>query len=317
MSRMRIVVASLGLLVLVAELAYGQTYPNKPVRIVVSAPGGGTDFVARLMAQSLSGPLDQQVTVEYRGIGFLAAEFVSKAPPDGYTLHVNGANLWIAPLMQKLTYDVVRDFSPISLLVREISVLVVHPSLPVKSVKELIALAKAKPGDLSYSSSQVGGSSRLAMEAFKSLAGINVLHIPYKGAAAATVGLLSGQVQLSINSAPPLMPHVKTGKLRALGVTSAEPSPLAPGLPTVASGLPGYESVSMTGMLAPAKTPAAVINRLNQEVLRVLNQPDVKEKFFNGGAETAGGLPEEFLAIIKSDIARVGKIIKDAGIKSE
>ncbi len=196
--------------------------------------------------------------------------------------------------------------------------LVVHPSLPVKSVKELIALAKAKPGELSYSSSQVGGSSHLAMEAFKSLAGIDILHIPYKGAAAATIGLLSGQVQLSINSAPPLMPHVKTGKLRALGVTSAEPSLLVPGMPTVAaSGLPGYESVSMTGFLAPAKTPAAVIARLNQEVVRVLNQPDVKAKFFAGGAETAGGSPEEFLAIIKSDIARVGKIIKDAGIKAE
>jgi len=318
MSRTRFALASLGLLVLVIDVAYGQNYPAKPIRIVTGAAGGGGDFASRLVVQAISGPLGQPVIVDNRSGSLLAAEAVSKAPPDGYTLTVQGAVLWILPLLYKAPYDAVRDFAPISLMLREVSVLAVHPSLPAKSVKELIALAKAKPGELSYSSSQVGGQSHLAMELFKSMAGADIVHIPYKGAGAATIGLLSGQVQLMINSAPPMMPHVKAGKLRALAVTSAEPSLLVPGLPTVAAtGLPGYESVSMTCILAPAKTPAAVINRLNQEIVRALNQPDIKSRFLSAGAETVGSSPEELAATIKADQARMDKIIKDAGIKGE
>ena len=304
-----------GMLVVGAGAALGQDYPNRPIRIITSPAGGGADFVARLVAQGISGPLGQPVIVENRGIGVIQGDFLSKAPPDGYGVTVTGANFWIGPLLQKVPYDVVSDFSPVSLISREVGILTVHPSMPVKSVKELIALAKARPKDLNYSSAGTATPSHFALELFKSMAGVSIVHVAYKGGAPALTALLSGEVQVGIVDAGAAAPHVKAGRLRALAVTSAEPSALGPGLATVAAaGVPGYESVSMTGMFAPGKTPGAIIARLSQEIARFVNRPDVKEKFLSARGETVGNSPEEFAAVIKSDIAKMRKVIKNAGI---
>ena len=308
---------SLAMMILAPSLVCGQTYPSKPVRIVTSAIGGGTDFVARIMAQGLSG-LGQPVVVDNR-VSIIAGELVSKAPPDGYTLLVASGALWVVSLLQKVPYDPVRDFSPISLATSSPNILLVHPSLPVKSVKELIALAKAKPGELNYASAGAGSSLHLAGELFKYMAGVNILHVPFKGSGAALNGVLGGETQLIFSSTSSAAPHVTSGRLRALGLTGAQPSPaLAPGVPTIAaSGLPGYEFISVDGVLAPAKTPAAIINRLNQEIVRILALPDVKEKFLKAGADAGGSSPDEFAAAMKSDLTTLGKLIKDVGIKVE
>jgi tripartite-type tricarboxylate transporter receptor subunit TctC len=309
-------VVSVCLVLFATGTVSGQDYPNKPIRIVAGAAGGGGDFAARIVAQGIAGPLGQQVIVDNRAAPILAAEFVSKAPADGSTLYVSGNSIWIAPLLQKTPYDAVRDFAPVTVIVREVSVVVVHPSLPVKSIKELIALTKAKPGELNYGSAGIGSIAHLAGELFKSMAGVNLEVVQYKGGAAAITALISGEVQSAILDPRLAAPHVKSGKLRALAVTSATPSLAVPGLPTVsASGVPGYEAIGMTSMLAPAKTPAAIVNRLHQEIVRALNLPDVKEKFLNSGAETVGSSPEQFAATIKSEIAKWDKVIKDTGIK--
>ena len=293
-----------------------QDYPNKPIRIVTAAAGGGSDFTSRQIAQGISGPLGQPVVVENRGSGIILGEFLTKAPPDGYGLVVAGSSFWLGALLQKKPYDVARDFTPIMLTDRTVFVLAVHPSVPVKSVKELVAFAKARPGQLNYSSAISGSSSHLGMELFKSLAGVNFVWVPYKGDATANTALVSGEVQLAILDAGFLAPHVKSGRLRALAVSSAEPSALAPGLPTIAaSGVPGYESVGVTSLFAPGKTPAAIVTRLNQEIVRYLNRADVKEKFLGIGSEVIASSPEQFAAMLKSDIARWEKVIKDAGIK--
>jgi tripartite-type tricarboxylate transporter receptor subunit TctC len=254
--------------------------------------------------------------VDNRGT-VIAAELVAKAPPDGYTLLVQGVGtVWMRPLLEKVPWDPAKDFSPISLLVKEVSAIAVHPSVPAKSVKELIALAKARPGELNYATTGTGSTYHLATELFRSMAGINIVHIAYKSGPL-MAAVMSGEVHLVIYDAGLLAPHVKSGKLRALAVTSAEPSALVPELPTIAaSGLPGYEAVSMTGIWAPAKTPETIINRLSKEIARFINLPDVKEKFFNARLEIVGSSPEQFAAIIKSDVARMSKVIKDAGIKA-
>ena len=315
-TRVIVSIFSVGLLELAPGTVSGQDFPNKPIRIVTAAAGGGSDTTARLIAQGISGPLGQPVIVENRPT-FVAIETVAKAPPDGYTLLVTGASFWINPLLQKLSYDAVRDFAPISLISREVFILAVHPSMPVKSVKELIALAKARPGELNFGSSTPGGPGSLGAELLKSMAGVNIVNVPYKGNIAAVTALVSGEIQLMVADMPLVVPHVKSGKLRALAVTSAESSALVPGLPTVAaSGLPGYGLDGATGSWAPAKTPTAIINRLNQEIVRFLNQPDVKERILNAQAEVIASSPEQFAAIMKSDIAKWSKVIKDAGIKS-
>jgi len=306
----------MGFMVLGAGMLSGQDYPNKPVRILGGAAGGGGDFVARQLAQGISGPLGQPVIVDNRSTAFLAAEVLSKSPPDGYALFIGGNAIWIGPLLQKMPYDVANDFSPISQLVREVKVLVVHPSLPVRSVKELIALAKAKPGALNYGAVGIGSGSHIGTELFKSMAGVNIVRVPFKGGATTIAALLSGEVQMVIADLGLAMPHVQSGKLRAVAVTSAEPSALVPGVPAVAaSGLPAFESTGVTGIWAPAKTPAAIIKRLNQEIVRALNLPDAKEKFFNAGVEVVGSSPEQFAATIRSEVSSVGKVIKDVGIK--
>ena len=307
------------LVLMKAGAVSGQTYPNKPIRIVTGSVGSGLDVMSRLVAPGLASALGQPVIVENRSSAIIPAQAVSRSTPDGYTLLAHGVSFWILPLLQdSVPYDPVRDFAPITLAVSAPAILVAHPSLPAASVKELIALAKARPGELNYASALTGSINHLAAELFKAMAGVNIVRIPYKGTGPAINALIAGEAQLSFANAAAALPHVKSGRLKALAVTSAAPSALLPGMPTVAaSGLPGYEAENMNGLFAPAKTPAAIVGRLNRECVRILNGPDVKEKFLNSGVEVIGSSPEKFAARIKSEIARMGKVIKDAGIRAE
>jgi len=306
-----------GVLVLSATQASAQKFPVKPVRIVTSALGSGSDFTARLVAQALSGRLGQQVIVDNRGL--IGLEMVAKAPPDGYTLLAYGSPLWLSPLLRdNATWDVVRDFAPVSLTNSSPNLVIIHPSIPARSIRELIALAKARPAELNYGSGSSGSSTHLAVELFKSMAGVNIVRIPYKGGGQALSDLIVGAVHLLITSGSGVMPHIKSGRLRALAIASAEPSALAPGLPTVAaSGLPGYEAASMTGVFAPAKTPVALITLLNQEIVRTLNTAEAKERLISVGNEAVGSSPEELSAKIKSEVVRMSAVIKVAGIREE
>jgi len=307
---------SVSLLGLGAGTASSQDYPSKPIRIITSPAGGGTDFTVRQIAQGISGPLGQQIIVDNRPSGIIQGETVSKAAPDGYTLLIAGGTFWTLPLLQKTTYDPIRDFSPITLIDVSINVVAVHPSVPVKSIRELVALAKARPGELNYASTGSGGTAHLATELFKSMAGVNIVHVPYKSMPAAITDLIGGQVQLLFVSSTSAAPHVKSGKLKAIAVTSTQPSALAPGLPPVAtSGVPGYEVVSMTAMFAPAKTPAAIIKRVNEEVVRYLKTPEAKETFFSRGLDAVGSSPEQLAVAMKAEMARLEKVIKETGIR--
>ncbi len=292
-----------------------QSYPTKPIRIVTTEAGGGLDFSARVLAQGLSASIGQQAIVENRSGGLIPAETVARAAPDGYTLLVHGGTFLTAPLLAKLSYDPVRDFLPISLLATQPNILVVHPSVPVKTVNELIALAKQRPGELNYGSASTGSTPHLAAELFKVLANVNIMRIPYKGTGAALNDLMAGHVQLIFAAAPSVTAHVKSGRLRALAVTSTKPTTLAPGLPAVGDSVPGYEAVAVYGLFAPANTPEPIIKRLNEEVVRWFRTAEVKERFFLAGSETVGSTPEELKATVKSEMARIGKVIKDAGIK--
>ena len=299
-------------------VAHTQDYPNKPIRIITTAAGGGGDFTTRQVAQGITGPIGQPIIVDNRATGFVAAEAVSKAPADGYTLLVTGSAVWLSTLFRSVPYDINRDFASITIIEFTPSVFAVHPSVPVKSVKELIALAKARPGELSYGSDAIGGRGHLGVELFKSMAGVNILHVPYKGSAAANNAVLGGEVQIVLNDPGVLLPHAKAGRLRLLAVSTAAPTALAPGLPTVAAtGLPGYELEGITGFFAPAKTPAAIINRLNQETVRALNTPEVRERFLAASVQVVASTPEQLSDRVKSDLAKFGKVVKDAGIKVE
>jgi len=298
------------------DVAAGQEFPSKPIRVITSAAGGGNDITIRLIAPGLSNSLGQQVIVDNRN-AIVAIEAVAKAPPDGYTLLITGSILWFGPLLQQNHWDPVKDFAPVSIAVSSPSILAVHPSLPVKSVKELIALAKARPGDLNYASAGVGGPPQLAAELFKSMAGLNIVSIPYKGAGPAIIALLGGEVQVMFPTAASVAEHIKTGRLRALAATSAQPSELLPGLLTVASAVPGYEFISTQPLFAPAGTPATVINRLNQEIVRALNQAEVKKRFAADGSEIVGSSPEQLMAMMKSELNKWGKLIKDGVIHAE
>jgi len=297
--------------------ARGQSYPNKPVRMITTQPGGGVDIVARLLAQRLGESLGQPVVVESRGGGLVAIELVARAQPDGYTLLLYGSSVWMAPLLQRVTWDPLKDFSPITLAMVYPNLLVVHPSVPVNSVRELIALARARPGELNYGSGSPGASTHLAAELFKAMAGVRISAIPYKGGAPAVVALVGGEVHLMFPSVGLGLPYVKAGRLRGLAVTSAEPSPLAPGMPTVAAaGLPGYESGSHAGLFGPAHLPEALVQRLNRDAVAALRRPDVKEQVANSAAEPVGSSPEAFTATIRQDMARWAKVIKEAGIRA-
>jgi tripartite-type tricarboxylate transporter receptor subunit TctC len=296
-------------------------FPIRPIRIVTSEPGGGLDFAARLIAQGVSGPIGQALIVENRGGagGSIAIETVAKAQPDGYTLLLYGSTIWLVPFMRdRVTYDPVRDFAPVTLATISPNILVLNPAVPANSVKEFISLARAKPGELNYGSGALGASSHLAAELFKAMAGVNLTRVPYKGSGPALIGLVAGQVQVMFATAGGVSPHIKAGRLKALAVSTAQPSALFPGLPTIAaSGLPGYESASMGTIFAPAKTPGAVIKRLNTEIVRYLHTPEAREKFLAGGVETVGSSPEQLAATMKAEMTRLGKVIKDAGIREE
>ena len=295
-------------------------YPTKPIRLVVGfAPGGGTDTTARAMSQKLTDALGQQVIVDNRpgAAGNIAAELVSKATPDGYTLLMGTiAALSINPsLYNKLPFDPIKDFAPITQAVDSTNVLSLHPSVPAGSVKELIALAKTKP--LNFGSSGVGGTGHLAGELFNTMAGVKMTHVPYKGGGPAMIDLVGGQVQLVFATAASAVPQIKGGRIKGIAVTTAKRSALMPNLPTISeAGLPGFDANNWYGVLAPAKTPRPIINRLNAEITKVLNMPDVKNFLFNQGLDPAPGTPEKFGAYIKSETAKWAKVVKASGAKA-
>jgi tripartite-type tricarboxylate transporter receptor subunit TctC len=299
----------------------GTSYPGKPVRMLGSGVGGTADFVARTIAQGNSGPLGQQVIVDNRGGagGLIPGEMLAKAPPDGHTVLVYGSTIWVAPLMrEKNPYDALRDFAPITLAASAPTLLVVHPSLPVKNARELIALAKTKPGELNYGTSGIGSASHLAGELFASMAGIRIVRVNYKGAAPAFNDTAAGHVQMTFGTGALVMPHLKAGRLKALGVTSAQRSQIFPQLPTIAgSGLPGYSIEATFAMFAPARTPEAIVQRLNHEVVRFLRTPEAKQRLLNTGVEVVASSPEELTAVMKAEIGLMTKLIRTTGIREE
>jgi tripartite-type tricarboxylate transporter receptor subunit TctC len=302
---------------LVATAVSAQSYPNKPIRVLANPPGGAPDFVARLVAPALSASLGQQVIVDNRRAA-VAIEAAAKAPPDGYTIVITGSALWLLPFLRaNVPWNPMRDFSPITVATSAPTILVVHPALAVNSVKDLVELAKAKPGALNYGSTATGTLPHIAAELFKAMTDINVTRVAYKGAGQALIAIAGGEVQTAFATTSSAMPHVRAGRLRALAVTSATPSALVPGLPTVAATVPGYEAVSIIAVFAPARTPEAVVKRLNVELARILNTAEAKERFFNTGVETVGGSPAHLAATVKSEMARLGKVIRAAGIREE
>jgi tripartite-type tricarboxylate transporter receptor subunit TctC len=298
------------------------SYPVRAIRLVVpSSPGGGTDITARLVAPKLSELLGQQVVIENRsGAGtMIGGEVVARAAPDGYTLLMGISTLAINPAMyKKVPYDALRDFAPISQVVSLPNILVAHPSLPVKSVKDLVAFAKVRPAQINFASAGMGTSPHLSMELLLTMTGLRMIHVPYKGSGQGVVDVLAGHVSLMTPSILTGLPYVKDGRLRALGVTSAKRAVGAPDIPTIAeAGVPGYEATQWFGMLAPAGTPADIVNRLHKEIVRVLAIPDMRERFAADGAEPVGSTPEEFLAYIRAETAKWADVIKQAGIKPE
>jgi tripartite-type tricarboxylate transporter receptor subunit TctC len=302
--------------------AHAQGYPTRPVRLIVpTATGGGTDISARLIAPKLSEYLGQQVLVENRAGGntSVGVEFVAKSPPDGYTLLMGISSLAINPHTQsKVPYDPVKDFAPISQVVVVPLVLVSHPSLPVRSVKELIAFARPRPGQLNYGTGSVGSNPHLAMELFLSMTRLKVVHVPYRGQGPAMIDLVAGHLQLMMANLLTALPHVRNGRARAFGVSSAGRSSVAPEIPSIAeAGVPGYEVVQWFGILAPAATPREIIARLHSATVRALQDPQVKQRFLADGADTIGNTPEEFAAIIRADLGKWGKVVKEVGIKPD
>ena len=312
------VLAALALLA--ATLADAQSYPSRPIRYIVpQAPGGSSDTLARIVTQRVAEGLGQQLVVDNRpgATGIIGAEVVARANADGHTLLQVATSHATNPAMQaKLPYETLRDFAGISLLSQQPNIWLVHPSLPIRNLKELIAYAKSKPGQINFASSGTGGSQHLAGELLKSMTGIEMTHVPYKGSPPALVDLLAGRVPLMSSTMPPALPHIKTGKVRVIAVTSAKRSAVLPDVPTVAeSGVPGYEAIAWQGLVAPAGTPKAVIVRLNAEFVKALKQPDIAAKLNEQGFETVASTPEWFAQYTKTEIEKWSKVIRAAGIK--
>ena len=296
--------------------AQEQNYPNRYLRILTSEAGSTNDIVSRVLARHLHEKLGQTVVVENRGGP--AADVAARAPGDGYTLLLYGSSVWVLPYFRRMSYDPVRDLTPVSSAYSQAIILLVHPSLPVKSVKELMALAKARPGQLNYSAGTTAATPHLAMELFKYQSRLNFVRVNYRGTQPAVNALVAGEVQVMFTGAGSVMPMVKTGRLRAIAVTTAERSPLVPGLPTVAeSGLPGYEFTSVVGVFAPAKSPPAIVDLLSREISTILKRPDVSDPLFESGTAALGSSAEEFGVRVRADIERWRKIIKDTGIQIE
>ena len=300
-----------------------QAWPSKPIKIIVPySPGGTTDLLARLVAQKMSERLGQPVIVDNKpgANGMIGSDVVAKAPPDGYTLGIAspGSHAANASLYKDISYDTVKDFTPITLGVSAPMLLVVHPSLGVNNVKELIAAAKAKPGAISYASGGSGSSQHLAMEQFKMMAGIDMTHVPYKGSAASYPDLIGGSVKAEIDVVPTALPPVKGGRLKVLATGSGKRLALLPEVPTIAeAGVPGYESSSWYGFVAPAKLPKDILDKLHGEIVHALKQPDVVEKLTNAGVIVVAGTPQEFAAHIRSEMDKSAKVIKAANIKPD
>ena len=310
---MKTVTAAGVLTLCLACVVCAQEYPVKPIRVITSPIGGGNDFPARLIALAVAGPLGQQIVVDNRPTA-LIAEIVAKSPPDGYTLLLTGSAHWLGPLFDKVNYDPVRDFAALTLVDRSPTVLVVHPSLPAKNVRDLIVIAKARPSELNVAVGGTGSSNYVAAILFGHMAGVNMTRIPYKGNAPAITALLSGEVQVMFSSAGAVAPHMQSGRLRALGVSSPQPSPLAPGVPSIASaGVPGYVSEVLHAMFAPAKTPPAIIARLNAEVSRYLRSAPARDIFLKAGIEPSPSTPEDLVEIINAEVTRTSKVLKTAG----
>ena len=323
MFRRILAAAMLAALALVPTLAAAQAFPGKPIKIIVPySPGGTTDLLARLVAQKMRERLGQPVVVDNKpgANGMIGSDMVAKAPPDGYTLGIAspGSHAANASLYKDISYDTVKDFTPITLGVSAPMLLVVHPSLGVNSVKELIAAAKAKPGEISYASGGSGSSQHLAMEQFKMMAGIDMTHVPYKGSAASYPDLIGGSVKAEIDVVPTALPPVKGGRLKVLATGSAKRLAMLPDVPTIAeAGVPGYESSSWYGFVAPAKLPKDILDKLHAEIVRALKQPDVVEKLTNAGVIVVAGTPQEFAAHIRTEMDKSAKVIKAANIKPD
>jgi len=303
------------------DAAHAQTaYPTKPVRLLVPfPPGGGTDYTARLIAQKLTEMWGQTLIVENRpgASTTIASEIVAKAAPDGYTLIMGSTNHTINPsLYPRIPYDTVKDFAPVTVAATASYVLVVHPSLPVKSVKELIALARARKGEINYSSSGSSGPQHIAGELFKLMAKVDMTHVPYKGGGPAVVALLGGHVQAMFSTPVSALPHVNAGKLRPLGVTSLKRFDALPEVPTISeAALPGYEAVTWWGVLAPARTPRDIVNKIHGDIVKVLQMPDTKEKLAKEAVNPGGTTPEQFSAMIQKEMAKMATIVKAANMK--
>jgi tripartite-type tricarboxylate transporter receptor subunit TctC len=305
-----------------ATAAEAQDYPTRPVRLVVgTSPGGGTDITARIIAPKLSEYFGRQIVVENRpgATTTIAGDIVARSAPDGYTLWMGVSSLTINPyVLTKVPYDAVKDFAPVSQVVVLPNIMIAHPSLPVRSVKELIALARPRPGQLNFAAGGAGSSQHLAMELFLHMAGVKIIHVGYRGQGPALLDVVAGHVHLMMSNILGALPLVRNGRLRALGVTGAKRAIVAPDIPTIAeSGVPGYEVMQWYGVLAPANTPREVIARIHAALVRALQDPAINERFLRDGAETVGSTPEEFAAVIGADLRKWGKVVKDAGIKPD
>ena len=307
-------------LIAAAIAAQAQDYPVKPVRLVVaSTPGGGTDISARLIAPRLSEYLGRQIVVENRpgATTTIGVEFVTKSPPDGYTLLMGVSSLAINPhILKGIPYDALRDLAPISQVLIAPNIIVAHPSLPARTVKELIAFARPRPGQLNFAAGGAGSSQHLAIELFLYMTGVKIVHVPYKGQGMALIDVVAGQVSLMMANVISALPHVRNGRLRALGVTGAKRATVAPDIPTIAeAGVPGYEVLQWYGVLAPANTPRDIIARLHAGTVRALQDPQIRQRIVGDGGEPVGNTPDEFAAILRADYKKWGDVIRKAGIR--
>ncbi len=316
----RIVVSAAALVLAGSQAVTAQTYPTKSVRLIVPfSAGGTTDIIARIYAQKLTEAMGTQFIVDNRvgAGGTIGMEAVAKATPDGYTLNFGStSSIAVSPsLYPKLAFNILRDFVPVAEIARASIILASHPSLPVRNVKELIALARARPGEVVFASSGMGSSLHLCAEYLKFLAKIDLLHVPYKGVGTAMPDFLGGQVQLLFSDLPPFEPYIKTGRLRALGVTTAKRSPLLPDIPSISESVPGYDLAGWYGVLAPAGTPADIVNRLHGEIQKIMSSKEMRERYTSLAIEPASSTPEQFGSYVKSELTKWGDIIRRAGVR--